>query len=362
MTMEQIPETMCGIQLTGHGGLDKLELRRDIPVPTLAAGEVLIKVGACGINNTDINTRIGWYSKDVVEETSSGGAGGFDEVKGENASWSGVPLKFPLIQGADVAGRIVAVGKGVAASRLGERVMIRPMQNRGDGDWDCITFGSECNGGFAQYTKTLAAEAYKVDSTLTDRELASFPCAYSTAENMMVRSDVRRGDRVLITGASGGVGSAAVQLAKLRGAQVVAVCGRDKMSQVKEIGADEVIARDETLLDVVGSQSVDVVIDLVAGPVVPSLMDVLKRGGRYAIAGAIAGPLVEIDFREIYLKDLTFLGCTHQSPRVFENLVGYIEAGRLSPLVARAYPLAEIQQAQEDFLSKKFVGKLVLFP
>ena len=119
---------MAAVLLTGHGGLDKLAYRTDVPVPKPAPGEVLIRVRAAGINNTDINTRIGWYSKSVTGATGSGGAGEFQVADDADGSWSGEPLKFPRIQGADCCGHIVAVGEGVSASRIGERVLVTTIQ------------------------------------------------------------------------------------------------------------------------------------------------------------------------------------------------------------------------------------------
>lgn len=167
---------------------------------------------------------------------------------------------------------------------------------------------------------------------------------------------------MLITGASGGVGSAAVQLAKRRGAEVVALCPAAKADEVRALGADRVLERGADLLTEPGRNSVDAVIDMVGGPGFPALLDVLRPGGRYACAGAIAGPICELDLRTLYLKDLTLFGCTFQEDEVFENLIRYIEAGEIRPVVARSYPLAEIAQAQRDFLSKKHTGKLVLIP
>ena len=361
--MNKIPLQMQAVLLTGHGGLDKLQFRSDVPVPVPAASEVLIKVAAAGINNTDINTRIGWYSKKVDSDTNSGGAGGFDEVDAGDASWSGVPLEFPRIQGADCCGEIVAVGDAVDSSRVGERVIVRNML-RSYVDYrpfECWTFGSECDGGFAQYTKAPAGETYKVDCDWSDAELASIPCAYSTAENMLHRAAVGA-ERVLVTGASGGVGSAAVQLAKRRGAHVTAVASAAKLDEVRGFGADTVVDRHTDLVTAIGSNSIDVVIDLVAGANWPGLLDVLKRGGRYATAGAIAGPMVELDVRTLYLKDLTLIGCTFQEDVVFENLVEYIERGEIRPLVAESFALADIARAQQVFLDKQFAGKLVLIP
>lgn len=358
-----IPKTMTAVLLTGHGGLDKLEYRDNVAVPSPAPGEVLIAVAAAGVNNTDINTRIGWYSKAVTGDTEAGGAEGFAQVSDEDAGWSGTALAFPRIQGADVCGRIVAVGDGVSPNRIGQRVMVQTMM-RDEGDsrpFRCITFGSERDGSFAQFTTAPARATYAVNCDWTDAELASIPCAYSTAEGMLHRANVGA-ERVLITGASGGVGSAAIQLAKRRGAHVTALCSPVKADEVRAIGADVVLDRNADLLAMPGADTIDVVIDLVAGPRWPQLLDVLRRGGRYVVSGAIAGPMVELDVRTLYLKDLTFFGSTFQDDEVFANLVGYIERGEIRPLVAQTYPLSDIRRAQEDFLAKHFIGKLVLIP
>ena len=360
---KEIPERMTAVYLTGHGGIETLAYRDDIPVPEPGPGEVLIKVSAAGVNNTDINTRIGWYSKKVVDATNTGGADGFDEVDDADATWSGVPMQFPRIQGADCCGIIVAVGDSVDSARVGERVIVRNML-RSYVDYrpfECWTLGSECDGAFAQYTRAPAGETFKIESDWSDAELASIPCAYSTAENMLHRARVGA-EHVLVTGASGGVGSAAVQLAKRRGAHVTAIASTEKMEALRSLGADEVVDRNTDLVAAIGGDSIDVVVDLVAGEGWPALLDVLKRGGRYVTAGAIAGPLVELDVRTLYLKDLTLIGCTFQDDVVFENLVGYIERSEIRPLVAKTFPLAEIAEAQKVFLEKKFTGKLVLIP
>ncbi|KAF2828129.1 NAD(P)-binding protein, partial [Ophiobolus disseminans] len=357
-----IPATMSGVVLTGHGGFEKLEYRDDLKVPQPAADEVLIRVAAAGINNTDINTRIGWYSKGVKTATETGTENSWEERKDEDASWSGTPLQFPRIQGADCCGRIVAVGKDVDSKRIGERVLVKNILRHyvEYRPYECWTFGSECDGGFAQYTKAPACETYKIDCTWSDTKLGSVPCAFSTAENMLHRAEVKNGERVLITGASGGVGAAAIQLAKRRGAHVIAVGGRDKTDQLLGLGADQVIARGDSVVKNLGRDSIHVVLDLVAGPSFTELLDVLKKGGRYAVAGAIAGPIVELDVRTLYLKDLSFFGCTFQEDVVFGNLISYIERGEIRPHVAKVYPLKDIVAAQENFLSKAASGKLVL--
>lgn len=360
--MPGLPETMRAVLLKGHGGFDKLDYREDVPVPALGAGDVLIRVAAAGVNNTDINTRAGWYSKSVTAGTEAEAAArGIPAAAPEDAGWTGAPLGFPRIQGADAAGRIVAVGEGVAANRIGERVLVEPVFRAPGAPLDqAIYFGSECDGAFAEFARVPSRHAHAVTCSLTDAELASFPCSWSAAENMLERAGVTAGERVLVTGASGGVGSAAVQLAARRGAHVVAVCAPDKSAGVLALGAAQTLPRDASPKTLLGSGSVDAVIDGVGGPGFPVLLDVLKPGGRYAVVGAIAGPVVELDLRTVYLKDLSLFGCTVLGPQVFANLVGYIERGEVKPVVAAVYPLHEIVEAQRRFLQKGHTGKIVL--
>lgn len=357
----QIPPFMRAVLLTGNGGFDKLDYRNDVPVPQPRAGEVLIKIGAAGVNNTDINTRTAWYSRAVSGATELGGATGFAEAKTEDSGWTGTPPNFPRVQGADACGRIIAVGEGVATTRIGERVLVEPVF-RGATKYQAIYFGSEVDGAFAEYACAPSTSAHAIESGCTDAELASFPCAYSAAENMLTRAAVSRGERVLITGASGGVGSAAVQLARARGTHIVATCGDDKALQVTALGAEQVLARDADLEATFGREQFDAVIDVVGGTQFGRLLSLLKRGGRYAVAGAIAGPLVELDLRTLYLNDLRILGCTVLEPGVFPNLIRAITRGDVKPLVAATYPLSEIIAAQQAFLSKRHVGKIVLVP
>jgi len=355
-----LPERMHGVLLTGFGGPEQLQYREDLPVPVPRAGEVLIRVAASSVNNTDINTRVGWYSKTVGGPTQHASVG-FDADNDSAPSWGGAALQFPRIQGADCCGHIVAVGAGVDSARIGQRILVRPvLRKAAAASYDFDYFGSECDGAFAQYTRVATSAAMAVQSQLSDAELACLPCAYSTAENLLTRAGVKAGERVLITGASGGVGSAAVQLAHLRGAQVIAQADSSKHAVLNTIGAKHTLARDNDVVLALGKDSVAVVIDLVGGPAWPSLLEVLQRGGRYATAGAIAGPLVTLDLRTLYLKDLQLLGCTWQEDAVFEQLLGYVERGQLTPLLARTYDLRDIAQAQAEFVAKRFVGKIAL--
>jgi len=349
--MNEIPEFMKGVQLTGHGGFDKLMLRDDIPVPKPGPCDVLIKVGAAGVNNTDLNTRRAWYSKSSKSEGDS-----------NDASWSGNPIQFPIIQGADVCGRVVAVGENVDSNLLGQRVLVEPCIREAGGrklssPW---YFGSECDGGFAEFTVVAARHAYRINSKFSDVELTSFPCSYSTAENLLTRADVTDNDVVLVTGASGGVGSAAVQLARARGAKVIGVTSPSKTDRILSLGAQQTLSRHDSVVSKLGKNSIDVVIDLVAGKTWPELLEVLKSFGRYAAAGAIAGPLVELDVRTLYLKDLSLIGCTVLGENVFKNLIDRIEAEEICPLISNTFSLSAIAEAQEQFEKKEHIGKLVI--
>ena len=310
-------------------------------MPELGAGEVLIKVLAAGVNNTEINTRLGWY------------AGG---------GWH-IPTPFPFIQGTDCCGIVTQTFKASDAALVGKRVLVRPcMRPDGFSSMLNIWMGSDFDGAFAQYVKVPAREVFPIDSTWTDAELGSIPCSYGSAENMVHRSRVTSGEHVLVAGASGGVGSAVVQLAKVRGAIVTAIVGKSKMDEVLRVGADFVVDRDSDIVSEFGEERFDVVIDNVGGPHFAGELNALKRGGRYASSGAIGGPLVNLDLRTMYLKDLTLIGCTAWDEPVFPQLVSYIESNRIKPLVAKTFPLADIAHAQQEFLEKKHVGKFVLIP
>ena len=307
-TKMALPETMSGVALIGIGGPEMLEWRDDLPVPTPSENDVIVRVKAAGVNNTDINTRDGWYSK--------------SDSSPDDAAWTGFPLTFPRIQGADVCGKIVAVGTAVDPARIGERILIEPCLREVNGKtletpW---YFGSECDGGFAQYTRIANQYAHAIDCELTDTELAPFPCSYSAAENMLTHANLREGETVLVTGASGGVGSATVQLAQARGVKVIAITSASKAKALLELGVMKTIDRADDLVSAIGANSVDVVINLVAGPQWPALLDVLRPLGRHAVAGAIAGPIVELDVRTLYLKDLSFLAARSLSHKFSRTL------------------------------------------
>ncbi|EHI48161.1 Zn-dependent oxidoreductase, NADPH:quinone reductase [SAR116 cluster alpha proteobacterium HIMB100] len=354
---------MKAMVLTGHGDLDKLVWHEDWPKPEAGPGEVLVKVKACGLNNTDVNTRSGWYSKAVTEATTGDG---YSEVHEEDPSWGGSAITFPRIQGADICGIIEAVGEGVDRSRIGERV-ITDNWLREPADPENLNktgyLGSEVNGGFAEYAALPSRNLLAVNSDYTDAELATFSCSYSTAEGMLTRANVGETDTVFVPGASGGVGGAVVQLAKLRGARVLALTTPDKAEAVNALGADKIIDRTAGNLSAqMADEAVSVVADVVGGPDWPDFLDLLQRGGRYTCSGAIAGPIVSFDLRTFYLRDLTFTGSTVISPEVMPRLVSYIEAKAIKPVLAATYPLAELHAAQTAFINKAHVGNIVVCP
>lgn len=358
MTQEfDVPSTMKAVLLTGHGGLDKLVYREDVPVPIPGHGEVLIEVSACGMNNTDVWVRQGAY--------------GTEEDPQAVSSWRrGAPtLVFPRIQGADAVGRIVAVGPGVSAARIGERVMVDfSIYNAKDDSLADIDYiGPGRDGGYAEYMTVPVENAHCLRTELSDGELATFCCAYLTGEQMLNRARVKAGERVLVTGASGGVGSGLVQLCRARGAIPYALVGPGKEQAIMDIGAEAVITRGsgDLLAEVAaatGGKQIDVVADLVAGPVFNDLLRVLRPEGRYTTAGAIGGPIVQLDLRTMYLKHLELHGSSQGTRGAFRQLARYIEEGKVKPLLSATYRLSDFHRAQSDFMAKKFVGKLVVVP
>ncbi len=341
LPVRSLPATMRAVQLVGHGGPDRLVWRTDLAVPRPGPGAVLVEVLAAGVNATDINTRVGWYGTDGA------------------AGWSGA-IAFPRIQGSDLCGRVVALGEGVAGIAPGARVICATNQPEPApaAPLHFVAIGSEYDGAFAQYCVVPARHLHDVSaSPLSDIEIGAMPCAHGTAHNLLTRARVGPGERVLVAGASGGVGLAAVQLALLRGAEVVGQCSAARAGAVRGLGA-EVIARD----DVPEPRGFDVVVDVVGGAGWSARLAALRPGGRYATSGAAGGAAVTGDLRMIYLNDLTLLGATHQPRTVFAGLVALINAGRLRPLVSKTYPLREIARAQDDLAAGRYPGKLVLLP
>lgn len=353
-----IPATMRAAVLTGHGGPERLVVRDDVPVPVPEPGEALIRVSACGVNNTDINTRVGWYAR-------SDGAGG-------DSTWGTPSSMFPRIQGADPCGTVVAIRTDTGndtSKMVGQRVVVDPiLRDPSDPtDRDAAGYlGSERDGGFAEYCTVPIVNLHHVPASvgITDVELAGLGCSWSAAYHMLDRAGLVAGERIAVTGASGGVGSALVHLAVLRGAEVTAVAAAAKHDEVARFGAHHLVAREAddvvaTALSSAGGRF-DVVADVVGGPDVAGWLAALRRGGRYTTAGAIAGPMVEIDLRVVYLNDLQLHGATVFEPRIFRELVASVNAGLIRPPVTATYPLEEIHAAQEAFGRKDHSGKIIV--
>ena len=356
------PNTMKAVVTTGNGGYDKL-IYRDVPVPEIGPGEVLIRVLAAGINNTEINTRLGWYSSTVTTSTATAALAEEQEAKHKKDGGWDKPTPFPFIQGTDCCGIVVNAHEPDHQKLLNKRVLVRAcMRIEGFGSLENIWMASDFDGAFAQFVKVPFSEVFPVTCDWSDAELATIPCAYGSAENMLHRAALKAKERVLITGASGGVGSAAIQLAQRRDAQIIALTSKDKIRAIKDLGCDIALDRDQNLIEALGENSIDLVVDNVGGPHFGIMVKLLARGGRYVSSGAIGGPLVNFDMRDFYLKDLTFIGCTAWDEPVFPNLISYIEKGEIGPLLAKTFPLSKIVEAQREFMLKRHIGNFVLVP
>jgi NADPH:quinone reductase-like Zn-dependent oxidoreductase len=343
--------TMQAVVLTGHGGPERLEVR-DVAVPAPGTGQVRVRVTASSVNNTDIWTRKGAY----------GSADDPDAVAG----WRGEPLRFPRIQGADAVGVVDLVGPQVDPTLAGRRVLVDPAVYDGDGP-DATPealLGSERDGAFAEYLVADADRVHDVGaSPLDDQELAALPIAYGTAMGMLDRAGVQAGERVVVTGASGGVGIAAVQLARRLGATVIALTTRDTAAAVRDAGAHATV--DRRAGGVAGqvraaAGAVDVVVDVVGGPLFAGWPGLLAPYGRIVVAGAVAGPIVELDLRQLYLRQRRIIGSTMHTPAQFADLVTIARGGDLPVPVAATFPLARLADAQSAFRAGDLVGKVVI--
>lgn len=345
---------MTAAVLVRHGGPDALELHHTWPVPHLAPDGVLIRVTAAAVNNTDVWTREGAY--------------GLPGQPSALAGWRG-PLTFPRIQGGDMAGVVVDVGRDVPRTWLDRRVLVDPALYR-DASPSAPPvglLGSEADGGFAEFVAVPVAVVHDVtDSPLSDEQLACLPVAYGTALGMLERAQVRSGETVLVTGASGGVGIGLLQLAASRGAEVLAVTSEDKVADVMRAGAARVVVRDgNDLVEQVRAMApggLDCVADVAGGPLLGELLPLVRDDGRWVIAGAVAGAVVSFDLRRLYLDSRRLIGSSMHTRVHFERLVDLAGRGAVPPLVAARFPLTEIGAAQAEFLRRRHVGKIVLVP
>ncbi|MEE4254639.1 MAG: zinc-binding dehydrogenase [Desulfuromusa sp.] len=365
-----IPEIMAGVQLVGHGGTEKLVYRTDIAVPSPGDGEVLVQVTATAKNNTDRKVREGLYSIKSEEDIASFQIGGSPT------------LVFPRIQGADVAGRIVATGKGVSKERIGERGLLDfniYTDERRDINLTPDYYGHGRDGGYAEYIVVPSNQFYRIDNPeLADAQLAALGmCSYQTALHMLMIAQVKEGEHILVTGASGGVGTALLQLCRIIGAIPHAVSSPGKEQVLRKLGAESVVDRSASkdlknaVNNATGGVIIDAVMDLVGGEMTNMLIDVLidrmaerKTYPRLSNAGASAGNTSQILWSRIYLYQVQLFGVSHGTREEAERLIEWIRSGQLSPVLHRTFRLSDIHTAENYFANKSgnYIGKIALVP
>ncbi|WP_150912751.1 zinc-binding dehydrogenase [Marinobacter halotolerans] len=365
-----IPKTMHAMLLTGHGGVEKLQYSQTTPTPEPGPGEVLVRVTATAKNNTDRKAREGLYpTKDKGEVTSF--------------QMGGSPtLTFPRIQGADVVGHVAAVGAGVDEARIGERGLLDfnlYADERRDINLTPDYYGHGADGGFAEYIAVPSDQFHHVDnSDLADAELAAMGmCSYQTALHMLTSARVKAGERILVTGASGGVGTALIQLCRIMGATPYALSQADKAEALLALGAEAVLDRSsmgsftERAKKVTGGHPFDAVMDLAGGEMTNAFIDAMifnmkDRADypRLSIAGASAGNLSEIMWTRVYLYQVQIFGVSHGTREEAEQLIAWIRGGQLRPVLHAAFPLSKLHEAERYFVDRNsnYLGKIVIVP
>ncbi|MBQ0832880.1 zinc-binding dehydrogenase [Marinobacter sp.] len=362
------PNTMKAMVLVGHGDVEKLEYK-DVPTPSPAPGEVLVKVTATAKNNTDRKAREGLYPTKKGETTSF--------------QMGGKPtLIFPRIQGADIAGRVVAVGAGVDPGRIGDRGLLDFNiygHNRPDINLTPDYYGHGADGGYAEYVAVPSDQFHCViNDELADAQLAAMGmCSYQTAMHMLTSAHVTAGERVLVTGASGGVGTALIQLCRIMGAIPYALSTSDKAEALTELGAESVLDRSdmdsfvERVKAQTGGKSFDAVMDLVGGDMTDRFIDAMifdmnarKTYPRLSIAGASGGNVSEVLWTRIYLYQVQIFGVSHGTREEALQLVEWIRGGQLKPVLHGAFRLSELHQAERYFMNRgsNYLGKIVIVP
>lgn len=340
---------MKAIIFSEHGGPEKL-VYGEVPKPVIGPGEVLIRVKACALNHLDIWIRQG------------------------NPSY---PISLPHISGSDIAGVVEEVGVQVEGVIVGDRVLVSP----GVSCWRCefcltgrdnlcqsySLIGGKMHGGYAEYLKVPFRNILPMPENLSFEQAAAFPLVSVTASHMLFAlARVQHGETVLIMGAGSGVGSMAVQLAKLVGARVITTVGSDeKIPKAVILGADAVINHaKEKVADRVKllteGRGVDVVIEHVGPEVWDACLRSLTRGGRLITCGATTGAAVQLDLRHIFSHQLTVKGSYMGTRAELVKTVELMGQKRLIAVIDRTYPLSDAQAAQEQMLSRNFFGKIVL--
>ena len=337
---------MKALVLSEHGGMEKLKLERDLPDPAPGEGDVVVKVKAVSLNYHDVFTRRGM---------------------------PGIKVPMPAIMGLDVAGEIVALGPGVSGWKEGERVLVDPI-NRLEGG----LMGETVHGGLAELCRARAHQLIRIPDDVSFVDAAALPCAYGTARRMMFANGrVSAGEKVVILGASGGVGVCCVQLAKLVGAVVIACAGtEEKAARLRELGADHVINyRERDFVKEVqalygkparrgpGSKNgVDVVVNYTGGESWTKSFRVLRVGGRLLTCGATAGYDPVEDIRFIWTFELEIRGSNGWMREDILELLGLVREGWLKVVVDGTFPLEEAKEALRRVEDREVFGKLVVTP
>jgi NADPH:quinone reductase-like Zn-dependent oxidoreductase len=339
----RMPETMRALLLRQHGDLDQLQIVADHPVPRADEGHVVIRVRASSFNYHDVFT-----------------------VRG----MPGIKVPLPVVIGLDMAGEVVEVGPGVSGWRPGDRVLVNPVNERKG------LMGEMLDGGMAEYCRVAADQLIRMPNGVSFEDAASLPVAYGTAHRMIVTHDtIRAGDKVIVLGASGGVGTGCVLLAKRLGAHVIACAGsEEKCRRMLEIGADEAI--DYTKADFSRwaverfgkpqrrsyEGGVDVVINFTGGDTwVPSLR-CLKRGGKLLVCGATAGYDPKEDLRYVWSFELKIIGSNSFYDDNLSALMDMVQKGEIRPLIDRLLPLEQAAEGLRLIRDREVVGKVVVTP
>jgi alcohol dehydrogenase len=340
-----IPETMRAAVVHEHGGLDHIVLDERFPTPAPPPGWVVLRVRATSLNFHDIFSRRGM---------------------------PGIKLPLPVIIGSDIAGEVAALGPGVTGWALGDRVLVDPMPIP---ETDYKFVGEQFHGGRAEYCAVHSKMLLKLPAEVSFEEAASIPLAYATAYRMMyTRGAVKAGETVLILGASGGVGTACVLLAKLAGATVIACAGsEEKAARLRQIGADHVVNyRISNMRDavsaivgkakVIGTGGVDVAVNFTGGKTWKDTLRCVKLGGRMLTCGATAGFDEEVDVRYVWSFEQTIIGSDGWRRPDIEALVELARTRTLVPIVEKVLPLASVHDAERLLESREAFGKIVLVP
>jgi NADPH:quinone reductase-like Zn-dependent oxidoreductase len=353
---------MQAMRLHGHGGTDQLRLE-DVPQPFIGAQDVLVRVHFCGLNHSDLNLRRGTFY-------------GLEAATGQ-VGWRQTPMQFPLIPGSDIAGVVAAAGAEVSGLRVGDPVALYPYVAcgqcpaclRGD-DHLCPTveyLGSERDGGYAEFIAIPARIAHRIPDGVPFELAAALPVNFLTAWHMLVtRGRLQPGETVMVTGASGGVGSACVQITKLMGARAIALVGsREKAARALESGAAAaVVVGEDDLASAVqhfgGGDGIDMAVEVVGAATWASSLHALRPEGRLVVCGAVSGAVVQTDLKLIYLRHLSVIGSTMGSPAEFRHVLGLLAAGVILPVIDRIYPLTEAGEAQRHLETRRQFGKILL--